>query len=270
MPHTRPASHAYFALPRPLLFGHRGASGERPENTLPAFERAVHQGVAALETDVHLTRDGEVVIFHDALLERTTNGEGPIAELSLAELRELDAGYRFTADGGQSFPFRGEGIRVPTLREAFEAFPDLRINVELKGRGDELIAATLDLVAPRCELTLLAAAEDDTMGALRAAVEKRGIEPALGASAGDVLGFVRAALGEGPRPPGPMALQIPARFGEHALVTPELLRFAQGEGVHVHVWTINDEAEMRRLLALGVDGLMSDFPARLVRVAASM
>ncbi|MCP5056149.1 MAG: hypothetical protein GY937_05410 [bacterium] len=176
MPHPRPASHPYFALPRPLLFGHRGASGERPENTLPAFEHAVREGVAALETDVHLTRDGEVAVFHDALLERTTNGEGPIAELSLAELRELDAGYRFSADGGQSFPFRGKGIQVPTLRETFDAFPDLRINVELKGKTDDLIAATLDLVAPRCELTLLAAAEDDTMRALRTAVEKPSAE----------------------------------------------------------------------------------------------
>ncbi|MCP3986667.1 MAG: glycerophosphodiester phosphodiesterase [bacterium] len=269
MAQTGPALHPYFALPRPMLFGHRGASGERPENTLPAFERAVRQGVAALETDVHLTRDGEVVVFHDALLDRTTNGEGPIVELDLADLQKLDAGHRFTADGGQSFPFRGQGIGIPTLRETFDAFPALRINVEIKANTSDLIDATLDLVEPRCELTLLAAAEDDTMQALRAAVEKRGLEPALGASIGDVLGFVRAALGEGPVPEGPMALQIPPQFGDHPLVTPDLLRFARAQGVHVHVWTVNDEAEMKRLLALGVDGLMSDFPARLVRVAGS-
>lgn len=260
--------HPYFAPPRPLLFGHRGASGERPENTLPAFERAVRQGVAALETDVHLSRDGEVVVFHDALLERTTDGEGPIAELELTELRALDAGYRFTPDGGRSFPFRGQGIRVPTLRETFDAFPGLRINVEIKANSRDLIEATLDQVAPRSELTLLAAAEDDTMQALRAALEERGIQPALGASTGDVLGFVRAALGKGPVPNGPMALQIPPQFAGRPLVTPELLDFAHAQGVYVHVWTVNDEAEMKRLLALGVDGLMSDFPARLVRVAA--
>lgn len=261
--------HPYLAAPRPLLFGHRGASGERPENTLPAFERAAHQGVAALETDVHLTRDGEVVVFHDSQLERTTDGEGPIAELDLAELRTLDAGYRFTIDGGRSFPFRGRGIRVPTLREVFDAFPELRINVEIKADTSELIEATLDLIAPRCELTLLAAAEDDLMQALRTALEKRGLQPALGASVGDVLGFVRAALGEGPVPDGPMALQIPPQFGGQPLVTSELVSFAHAQGVHVHVWTVNDETEMTRLLALGVDGLMSDFPARLVRVATA-
>ncbi len=259
--------HPYFGPPHPLLFGHRGASGERPENTLPAFERAAAQGVAALETDVHLTRDGEVVVFHDADLARTTDGEGLVAEHSLAELRALDAGHRFSPDGGRSFPFRGQGIRVPTLGELFEAFPALRINVEIKAESEPLIEATLDLVAPRAEITLLAAAEDPTMRALRGAVEKRGALPAMGASVGDVLGFVRAALGEGAPPAGPMALQVPPSFGGDPLVTPELLAFAHARGVHVHVWTVNEAAEMRRLLALGVDGLMSDFPARLVQVA---
>ena len=143
--------HPYFAAPRPLLFGHRGASGERPENTLPAFERAVGQGVAALETDVHFTRDGEVVVFHDALLERTTDGEGPIAELDLSELRALDAGFRFTADGGRSYPFRGCGTAVAVAN--VDAPPTLLFN-ETPRRG-----AWLSVDAP---------------GALRVVVETQG------------------------------------------------------------------------------------------------
>jgi len=127
--------HPFFDLPRPIPVGHRGASGERPENTLPAFERALAQGARILETDVHPTRDGVAVIFHDGELDRTTDGFGPIAARTLAELKELDAGYRFSPDGGASFPCRGRGTTIPTLAEAFAAFPDARFNIEVK-EGD--------------------------------------------------------------------------------------------------------------------------------------
>jgi glycerophosphoryl diester phosphodiesterase len=126
----------------------------------------------------------------------------------------------------------------------------------------------LDLLraAAREELTLLAAESDDTMRLLRSAVRERGSRVALGASVGDVLGFIRAALEGGEPPRGPLALQVPAEFMGRPLVTPELVSFAHAHDAQVHVWTINDEAEMRRLLALGVDGVMSDFPGRLRRV----
>lgn len=260
--------HPYFDLPKPIVFGHRGASGELPENTLPAFERALSQGAAILETDVHLTRDGEVVICHDALLDRTTDARGPIAERTLAELQRLDAGYRFSPDSGASFPQRGRGSRIPSLREAFEALPGIRFNIELKHPGQALIDATLALIREtrREEITLLAAAEDETMATLRARVAETGVRPAMGAAIGDVVGFVRAAVDGTTPPPGPMALQIPPDFGGNPLVTAELVAFAHEHGVEVHVWTINDVDEMLRLLDLGVDGVMSDFPARLREV----
>ncbi len=261
------AAHPFFSAGRPLLFGHRGASGELPENTLPAFERALAQGAMAIETDLRLTRDGEVVVFHDEDLDRTTDGHGPLAQRTLAELKRLDAGYRFTPDGGHSFPHRGAGFRIPTLREVFCALPGAFFNIEIKADDARLIESTLDLVGERTERTLLAAAEEATMRHLREALARRGLRPAVGASVADVLAFVRAALGLGPVPEEPMALQIPPDFGGKPLVTPRLLDFAHEQGVSVHVWTINDADEMRRLLALGVDGLMSDFPALLVRVA---
>src|SRR5687768_4901748 len=117
--------HPYFDRAKPHLFGHRGASGERPENTLPAFERALAQGVSYLEMDCHATRDGEIVVLHDAELERTTDGEGVVSEHSYAELERLDAGYRFTPDG-RAFPFRGAGIRIPRLVEVLTAYPQAR------------------------------------------------------------------------------------------------------------------------------------------------
>jgi len=217
---------------------------------------------------VHPTRDGEVVIFHDDELDRTTDGTGPIAQRTLAELRALDAGYRFSPDG-MSFPFRGCGIGIPTLAELLEAFPSLRLNLEIKERSPGLIERTLDLVSGREERTLLAAADDAIMADLRAAVARRGAKVAIGASAGDVLGFVRAALDDTPPPPGPMALQVPPGFGGRPLVTPRFIAHAHAYGLHVHVWTINDPEEIARLLALGVDGVMSDFPRRVVAAIAA-
>ena len=247
------------------MFGHRGAGGEAPENTLVSFERALAQGAAILETDVHVTRDGEVVIAHDADVSRTTNGSGRIAELGFKALAALDAGHRFSPDGGASHPFRGRGIRIPTLREVFRRLPEARFNIELKSGDPRLVAAVVALVAEheRADRTLLAAAEAETLAAVRAELERRGVRTALGASVADVLGFVRAALGQAEAPREPMALQIPPSFAGEPLVTPALVAFAHSRDVQVHVWTINEESEMKRLLALGVDGVMSDFPGRL-------
>jgi glycerophosphoryl diester phosphodiesterase len=257
--------HPYFAVPRPIVFGHRGASGEAPENTLVAFERALAQGAAILETDVHVTRDGVPVISHDPDVSRMTEGTGAIADLDLDALQRLDAGHRFSPDGGRSHPYRGRGIRIPTLREVFDALPGVRVNLEIKQNEPRLVTGVVRAVAEceRADLTLLAAAEDETLAAVRAELGRQGVAPALGASVGDVLGYVRAALGDGAPPPEPMALQIPPSFGGEPLVTRALVEFAHRHDVQVHVWTINEEAEMERLLALGVDGVMSDFPGRL-------
>ncbi len=260
-------THPFFAIARPIVFGHRGASGERPENTLISFERALELGADVIETDVHLSRDGEVVILHDADLARTTDGNGDVSALDFAEVARLDAGHRFTsADGGA--PFRGQGVRVPRLEEALARFPGVRFNIELKHADARLANAVLDLTKrfARDALTLLAAEHDDAMQGLRRIVRERASGVALGASVADVLGFVRAAVAGSAPPGGPQALQIPAEFLGRPLVTRELVEFAHTHGVQVHVWTINDTAEMRRLLELGVDGIMSDFPGRLREV----
>lgn len=265
----RPMTHPFLALPPPIAIGHRGAAGEAPENTLPSFERAVALGVPVLESDVHLTSDGEVVVFHDAALDRTTDAQGPLAERSLAELRRLDAGYRFSPDGGESFPFRGKGVRIPSLAEVLAAFPSTRLNLEIKAGSPGLIERTVELVRPRAEHVLLAAADDGIMRALRRHLAETGVGTAVGASAGDVLAFVRSALDGTPPPPGPMALQVPAQFGGRPLVTREFVAHAHAHGLHVHVWTVNEPAEITRLLDLGVDGLVSDFPRRVLEAIAA-
>jgi glycerophosphoryl diester phosphodiesterase len=255
--------HPFFEAPRPRLFAHRGASGEAPENTLPAFALGLAQGAPYLETDARLTRDGEVVLLHDPDVERTTDGMGLVAELSLAQLARLDAGFRFSCDGGRSFPFRGRGLRVPRLCELLEAQPAARVNLEIKGEDPEVAEAVVAAVrragaAPR---VLLAAADERVLE--RICQSDPGT--ALGSSSADVLALIRAALEqrlERFRPRG-HALQLPPSFMGRPLVTPELIAGAHRVGLEVHVWTINEPSEMARLLALGVDGIMSDFPSRL-------
>jgi glycerophosphoryl diester phosphodiesterase len=259
--------HPFFALPRPIAIGHRGSAGDAPENTLESFARALRAGAAILESDVHLTRDGVPVLIHDDDVGRVTEGSGAVRELELAELQRLDAGWRFSPDAG-GHPFRGRGLRIPTLAEALAALPGARFNLELKEDLPGIVERTLAVVreAGREELTLLTAAEDALMARLREVVARATARVAIGASTGDVLDFVRTALtGERPQP-GPMALQIPAEFAGRPLATRELVAHAHAHEVQVHVWTVNDPSEMARLLDLGVDGIVSDHPARAVPI----
>ena len=127
-----PLKSDYFQCPCPVILAHRGASGLRPENTMPAYELALANGADILELDVRMTRDGRVVVFHDKNAKRVTGRDALIRELDFAELRKLDAGRMFTRDGGRTYPFRDKGILVPTLGEVLDKFPLARVNIEIK------------------------------------------------------------------------------------------------------------------------------------------
>lgn len=259
---------AYFALPRPRVFGHRGAAGVAPENTLPSFALAAALGADYLELDVHATRDGTVVVLHDASLERTTDGAGPIAACTWSEVAALDAGYRFTYDG-RTFPYRGQAIRVPTLASVLEAFPRHRFNIEIKqaaaGMVDEVVALLERTGA--AERSLLAAENDAIMQEIR---HVAGDRIATGMCVADVVAFVdRAQRSDwsGYAPAG-RALQIPPRFEDIELITRPHVEAAHRFGCEVHAWTINEPAEIERLLDLGVDGIMSDLPGLVAAAVA--
>jgi glycerophosphoryl diester phosphodiesterase len=262
--------HPYFDLPRPVSIAHRGCAGEAPENTIAAFERALAQGAHVLESDIHLTRDGIPILIHDAIIDRVTEASGSVADFSADELRRFDAGYHFSPDGGQTHPARNQGVRIPSLEEAFCHFPDTRFNLELKAPGRRLIEATLELVAKhrREAITLLTAGDDGIMARLRDRLVDLANPIAQGASESDIKEFVSCAAAGTEPPPGPMALQIPPDFGGQPLVNAPLIEFAHARGVQVDVWTINDPAEMRRLLDLGADGIITDYPGRLAEVIA--
>jgi glycerophosphoryl diester phosphodiesterase len=257
--------HPYFSLPTPIVIGHRGGAGIAPENTRLAFERGLAAGAAILESDVHLTRDGVPVLLHDPDVDRVTDGSGLVADLPLKELQELDAGFRFSPDGGQTYPFLGQGLRVPTLEESLNAFPGARFNLEIKADGAAAIAATANVISrlERAALTLLTAAGGDAMRRLRRHLAERNLRVAYGASTEDVLAVIRSAADGSPPVTPAMVLQIPLEFANRPLVTEALLAHAHVHGIQVHVWTINDEEKMSALLDLGVDGIITDHPERL-------
>jgi glycerophosphoryl diester phosphodiesterase len=251
----------YLDGPKPRLFAHRGGAREAPENTLVAFANGLRAGADRLELDVHGTADGEVVVIHDATLDRTTNGSGEVRAHALADIQRLDAGHRFQdADG--AFSFRGRGVRVPTLGEVVSGFPGVPLNIEIKQLDppiEDAVLAVFDRFSARDQV-LLAAEDGRIMTRIRGAADGM----LTGSSVDDVVAFAEAWEAgrlESHRPPG-VALQVPPDFLGKPLVTAELVEWAHRLGMEVHVWTIDDEVEMERLLGLGVDAIMTDLPHR--------
>jgi glycerophosphoryl diester phosphodiesterase len=257
--------HAYLRGPLPLVIGHRGCAGEAPENTLASFERALAQGADILESDLHLTRDGVPVLLHDDDLARTTDAAGNIRDFDASELARVDAGWRFSADGGRSFPYRERGIRIPALRTALQRFPHARFNLELKLADPALAVAALDVIeaAGAADRVLLTAGENDAMDVLREELSRRATPVAEGACVADILELV-AATREHRAPRGRAhAYQMPPEFAGATLVTRELIATAHAAGAQIHVWTLNELDELTRMLDLGVDGIVTDHPGRL-------
>lgn len=259
--------YPFFKGTKPRVVGHRGASGESPENTLPAFRKAFEAGAEFVELDVRGSKEGHVVIVHDATLERTTNGRGRVKEKTLLELKALDAGYWFTPDGGASYPFRERNIALPTLEEYFLAFPLARAIIEIKQASPSIVPSVIDVVRRlgRQGHVLLATEKDSVMEELRRNIRESGLSIATGFSYGEVAAFfywVRGGKKGAFLPPG-QAFQIPPKYNDFTLVSDETVGAAHELATEMFVWTINDPEEMKRLLRLGVDGLITDYPARL-------
>jgi glycerophosphoryl diester phosphodiesterase len=253
----RPGS-AFFAG-SPLLIAHRGGSGLAPENTLLAFRRALDWWRAdVLELDVQPSRDGEAVVIHDPTLDRTTDGSGPVSEHSLAEIQQLDAGYRFTPDGGSTYPFRGQGVGVPKLAEVLAAFPDTRVNIEIKdGRAQEAVWEAIR-ETDALDRVLIAA------GSNRNRARLKDYPVPVSAGKEDLQPFIaQLRLGIILYMPPVDAFQIPDYWDGKQVLTPELVQAARQRNVPVHVWTVDEVEAMKRYLDWGVDGIVTDRPDRL-------
>jgi glycerophosphoryl diester phosphodiesterase len=240
-------------------FGHRGAAGIFPENTLQGFLLAARLGVDVVETDAHVTRDGRVVLCHDPAVDRTTDGQGAIAQMTLAELQSLDAGARWTDRDG-SAPFRGCGLRVPTLEEALETLASQRFNIELKSDEPDaarVFIAALDRCGARGRVVL--AAED---GAVMAALRREAAWAPTSFSSAEVFGFISGLHEDNYEPPPACALQVPDVFNDFEVVTEAFVARAKSLEIAVHVWTVNDPAVARRLIAMGCEAIITDHPER--------
>lgn len=264
-PLQRVPDHPYFRAPGPWVIAHRGGRGLWPENTLLAFEKAEALGVDVIEMDLRVTADGALVVIHDSTVDRTTNGGGRVDGMTLGEVRALDAGYRFQGPASV-FPHRGRGLTVPTLDEVLSRFPRARLNVEMKAFNPDHAARLCRLLRERAATgrVLVASFSQDALSAFR----EQCPSVATSASAREALilyqlhRFHLARLYRSPS----VALQMPEILGERTVLSPDLLDLAATVNLKVQVWTVNEEAAMKRLLQLGVQGILTDYPDRLLRL----
>src|SRR5262249_8113822 len=235
------AKRPYLAHNRPLFFAHRGGSLLAPENTMAAFERGVSHGADALEVDLQTTSEGEIVVIHDPTVDRTTEGAGPVSAYTLAELRRLDAGYRFTIDGGRTHPFRGEGLTVPTLREVFARFlPATRINIDMKESTPARERRLWDLIQEYAAYDRVGAGCEDAAAIARFR-RMSGGRVATAAASAEARTFLFAVWGRVTRwlrvPYD--ALQIPEIHWGIRVVSPALIAAAHRRGLAVTVRTVD-------------------------------
>jgi len=244
---TAAAPHPFLDWPGPIPFAHRGGTSEHPENTLPAFEHAVALGFRYLETDVQLSADGVLVAFHDDDLQRTCGVDARITDLPWSELANLRVDGR---------------TPIPTLRELVGAFPTARFNIDAK--ADATVEPLGDLVE---ELGLLDRVCLASFSRRRLQRLRARFGSALLTNTSQLETGLLVALGWTPAR-RPAAAQVPSSYGPIPVVTRRFVRNAHRRGHPVHVWTIDEPDEMRRLLDLGVDGIMTDRPERLRDVLA--
>ncbi|HYG59629.1 MAG TPA: glycerophosphodiester phosphodiesterase [Symbiobacteriaceae bacterium] len=255
----------------PMILAHQGASGHAPSNTMPSFQLAMTQGADVLELDVHMTRDGVIVVSHDETIDRMSSGSGYIKSMTLQELRQYDFGFDFTPDGGKTFPYRGKGVTIPTLEDVFKAYPNTRINIEIK-QLDPAMEEPLWALVQRYDMydkvlinSFYSEAYDRWTGVA-------GDRVAVGANRGHMYEYMAYYL---PRAtwmyhPKVDAFQLPLeqKLGPFTIRfdTRRFIDTAHRLGIKVHYWTINDEATMRHLLSIGADGIITDFPDRAAKV----
>ncbi len=256
-------SHGFLAnVKRPVMVAHRGASGEYPENTIPSFEAALESGADVLEMDARLTADNEVVLVHDRDVGRTTDGEARVNELTLEEIKNLDAGYKFEREG--SYPFRDKGIKVPALYEVMERFPGQEMVIEIKEFEDEEIVQKIAELIKHYGLddkVLITSASDPLLQSFRDIMPS---VPTCGGIRESLIFYLLAHMGAARWVEWAFdCLFVVPGFG---MLTESFKIDARLAGLHIYVWTINDRDEMHTLLEDGVEGILTNYPAILAEV----
>ncbi|WP_335872780.1 glycerophosphodiester phosphodiesterase [Bacillus sp. 2205SS5-2] len=250
----------------PLIIAHRGGAGIAPENTISAFELSEKLGVDILEFDVRLSKDGEVVVFHDERVDRTTNGKGRISEYTLKELQSFDAGYDFVGSEGD-FPFRGKGVNIPSIADVLNQFGHMPMVIELK-ENDELLADQVSEMLNRFNLkdnVLIVSFYDEISNYF---YEKNNGEIGMSTPSNISRNFIllhKFFLGN-LYPLKEKALQLPTQSGVLDLTTKRLIADAHERNIAVHYWTINDIEMMKYVFEQGADGIMTDYPNKALHL----
>lgn len=245
MPMRQAGRHPYLDHDGPIAFAHRGGGLEAPENSLAAFTRAIDLGFRYIETDVQLTADGRMIVFHDDMLDRLTDGQGPVDALPWSTIAQARIAGREP---------------IPLLEEVLEGWPNLHLNIDPK--SDRAALALPDILRRHGALGRVCVG---SFSGVRLARLRRDLGPDLCSSAGPAqvaqvwLGARGLPLGR----PGSDCLQVPQRHHGLPIITPAFIRTAHRLGLPVHVWTVDEAAEMENLLDMGVDGLISDRPTLL-------
>jgi glycerophosphoryl diester phosphodiesterase len=263
--------HPYYdKAPVPMVIAHQGGDNLRPGDTLIAFQNAVDFGGDVLEMDAHITKDGQIVLMHDERVDRTSNGTGLIEDMTLAELRKLDAAYKWTQDGGKTFPYRGQGVTVPTLEELFQRFPQMRYVIEIKKTQNPIEKPFCDLIRKynMQDKVMVASFHDEAMANFRKTCpeiatsgSRNEVTPFVLLSKLHLTGFMRNLQFE--------SLQVPYETSESygiPIMTKEFIDLAHVRNVKIEPWTVEDPELMKEYISWGVDGIMTDNPDVMLKI----
>ncbi len=263
-----PFFNNFTASDYPLVIAHADDSGTSPwpGDTMLFLENAAALGVDMLEMNTNMTADGVIVLLHDTSVDDTTDGAGLISDLTWDEISQLDAAYDWTDDDGATYSYRGQGLRVPTLESVFQKFPYIPLIVEIKQESPSMAQPLCDLIRAYGmeNMVIVPSFSDVAITEFRAACP----EVATAGSSDEIKQFVYLNFGflANPLPPAYLAMQVPVESGGIPVITRSLVAHAHRRNLQIHAWTINDPAEMRRLIDLGVDGLMTDRPDLLLEL----
>ncbi|GMQ86545.1 MAG: glycerophosphodiester phosphodiesterase [Acidimicrobiia bacterium] len=254
----------FFSVEHPIRFAHRGSSILWPENTMFAFNAAVEQhDYRYLELDVHLSADRVPMVLHDSKLDRTTDGSGPIAARDMVALKQLDAAYLF--DSEHDYPMRDTGITIPTLDEVYRAWPEARVNIDLKTSGEEWAVAEVIRANDAEHRTMVGSFVDGRISRFRritggTVAVSAGPRTAIKLWASSRFGMTRRLPVQ--------AYQVSDSYTGFS-VDRRFVAAVHRAGAQIHVWTVNEASEMKRLLGMGVDGIITDRPDLLNEVLDS-
>lgn len=251
---------------RPAVFSHQGGEGIRPTNTAIAFKDSREMGADVLDGDLHMSSDGMLVLAHDETIDRTSNGKGAIRDMTYSQLKAYDFGYQFTTDNGATYPYRGQGLEIVKLDDLFRSYPSSLFGIEIKQTTEQ--AAT-----KLCEMIALYGYEDKVL--VSSFLEQNMVQfrkdcpdvATSGTPAETKKFFVYHTIGLAGLYRAPFdSLQVPEYSGKTHVLTSRFVSDAQQKGYMVVPWTINDSADIQRISAMGVDGINTNYPDRMISI----